>query len=559
MDSPAVSKSHELPLSLEGSDCQLSNNGTGDLEKTVGSTPAEPVEEIRKIKGFKWFLFIVSTLTSIFVYALDNTIVANIVPAIVRTFHNTDDLPWLSVGFMIGGMAIVLPLGRLYALYDTKWVYIISTVIFMAASALCGAAPTMDAEIIGRVFAGAGGNGMYFGLLALISINTTSRERPQYLSLTGLVWGLGTVLGPAVGGGFELYNWRWAFYINLLFGAILLPIYLFTIPSSAPLPGVSIRKKLAMFDWLGAILSISGFVALVMSINFGGTLYAWNSGQIIALFVISGTLWILFAVQQSLNFLTTKESRMLPVHLCVQKEPILLFISCAAVGAVAYISVYYIPIYFQFTRGDTAIQSAVRLLPLIFLLITFMILSGAFMSRIGYYKPCYIIGSLLALVASILMATIVGINSSPGLIYGLEALLGIGAGIYTQAAFAIIQAVVDPADASNGITLMLIAQLGGMTLGLSISGAIFVNTAKANLLNLLPNLTQSQTQQILSGTSSNALQMLPLEIRTQALSIIVSAWQKTFICAYVGAAASFVCSIFLSHKRANVTAQPAGH
>lgn len=85
---------------------------------------------------------------------------------------------------MIGGMAVVLPLGRLYVLYDTKWVYIISTVIFMAASALCGAAPTMDAEIIGRVFAGAGGNGMYFGLLALISINTTSREWPQYLSLT---------------------------------------------------------------------------------------------------------------------------------------------------------------------------------------------------------------------------------------------------------------------------------------------------------------------------------------------------------------------------------------
>lgn len=53
MDSSAESKSHELPASLEDSDCQLSNNGTGDLEKTVGSPPAEPVEETRKIKGFK--------------------------------------------------------------------------------------------------------------------------------------------------------------------------------------------------------------------------------------------------------------------------------------------------------------------------------------------------------------------------------------------------------------------------------------------------------------------------------------------------------------------------
>jgi MFS family permease len=85
---------------------------------------------------------------------------------------------------MIGGLALILPLGRLYAMYDTKWVYIISTVVFLAASALCGAAPNMTAEIVGRAFAGAGGNGMYFGMLALMSINTTTEERPFYLSLT---------------------------------------------------------------------------------------------------------------------------------------------------------------------------------------------------------------------------------------------------------------------------------------------------------------------------------------------------------------------------------------
>ena len=54
----------------------------------------------------------------------------------------------------------------------------------MAASALCGAAPNMNAEIVGRVLAGAGGNGMYYGLLQLLSIHTTSKERPAYLSLT---------------------------------------------------------------------------------------------------------------------------------------------------------------------------------------------------------------------------------------------------------------------------------------------------------------------------------------------------------------------------------------
>jgi MFS family permease len=84
---------------------------------------------------------------------------------------------------MIGGVSMVMPVGKLYGLYDAKWLYIASCVIFLAASALCAAAPTMNAMIIGRVFAGAGGNGMYLGVLTLLSVNTNDRERPTYLSL----------------------------------------------------------------------------------------------------------------------------------------------------------------------------------------------------------------------------------------------------------------------------------------------------------------------------------------------------------------------------------------
>jgi MFS family permease len=85
---------------------------------------------------------------------------------------------------MIGGLAVILPMAKLYATYNPKWVYIVSFVIFLAASALCGAAPTIEAEIGGRAIAGAGGNGIYYGLLALLSMHTTAKERPQYLSYT---------------------------------------------------------------------------------------------------------------------------------------------------------------------------------------------------------------------------------------------------------------------------------------------------------------------------------------------------------------------------------------
>lgn len=135
-----------------------------------------------------------------FMYSLDGTIVADLIPSIVNEFDSVPLLPWLSVGFMVGSIVTVLPLGKLFSKYNAKWLYVISVVLFLTSSALCGAAPTMSAMIVGRVFLGMSGNGIYFGIMTLLSVYTDDKERPMYLSLVGLVWGVGTVLGPVVGG-----------------------------------------------------------------------------------------------------------------------------------------------------------------------------------------------------------------------------------------------------------------------------------------------------------------------------------------------------------------------
>lgn len=64
-----------------------------------------------------------------------------------------------------------------------------------------------------------------------------------------------------------------------------------------------------------------------------------------------------------------------------------------------------------------------------------------------------------------------------------------------------------------------------MTLGLSITGAIFVNVAQNHLYQLLPKLPREQVSRIVSGTSSKLLAKLPMHIREQALDIIVLAWR----------------------------------
>lgn len=77
----------------------------------------------------------------------------------------------------------MLPFGKLYGLFDAKLLYIASAILFNAGSALCGAAPNISALIVGRVLAGLGGNGMYIGVLTLISVNTSDTERPGYIGM----------------------------------------------------------------------------------------------------------------------------------------------------------------------------------------------------------------------------------------------------------------------------------------------------------------------------------------------------------------------------------------
>lgn len=94
---------------------------------------------------------------------LDTTIAADVQGPILEVFGDVEKLSWVGIGFPMGSVSIVLLVGALYALFDVKWNFIVSIVLFEAGSALCGAAPNMNALIVGRVVAGIGGAGMYLG------------------------------------------------------------------------------------------------------------------------------------------------------------------------------------------------------------------------------------------------------------------------------------------------------------------------------------------------------------------------------------------------------------
>ncbi|ORY69603.1 major facilitator superfamily transporter [Pseudomassariella vexata] len=534
----------EIPREIKMSPHSASNEEKSDgPEEVVVQTPR------RQIRGFAWFLVIGSIFSSMFIYALDNTITADLVPAIAIDFGSVSLLPWLSVGFQVGAYVALLPVGKLYAKFNAKWVYIINVVFFLAASALCGAAPNMTAMIIGRVFLGVSGSAIYCGILYLITVLCEERERGLYVSLAGLVWGVGTVLGPVVGGAFEKVSWRWAFYINIIIGIVFLPVCLFLLPPFDPLPLALWKKRAEKFDFLGTILFVAFSICLVMAINFGGVLYPWRSGSIIALFVVGGLLFIVFVVQQRYSWLTTRSERLYPAQILRIREADLLALSAICSNTAIFVPIFYIPVYFQFTRNDSAIEAAVRLLPLIVVVSVALVAQGYFMVRLGYYWPWYTVGAALGLVGNVLLY-LGDFDTSEGYIYGAEVLVGLGLGIFNQAGYTAIYKAVPSSEAGNALPFMMVAQYSGVTMGLSVAGAVFINDAMNGLRSILPTFPDTELTALISGTSNSAINAVPEELRGAVITAIVESLRKVFIPAFFGSAVCLVISGFLSKKRA---------
>lgn len=126
-------------------------------------SPVDTNEPKRQIIGFRWFLICIAIFSANVLYGLDTTIAADIQAFVSDTFNNVTQLGWLGVGFTLGSTVAILPLGKAYGIFDAKWIFVGCLTMFAAASALCGGAPNMNAVIVGRVWAGAGGAGMYLG------------------------------------------------------------------------------------------------------------------------------------------------------------------------------------------------------------------------------------------------------------------------------------------------------------------------------------------------------------------------------------------------------------
>ncbi|HKE65338.1 MAG TPA: MFS transporter, partial [Micromonosporaceae bacterium] len=220
---------------------------------------------------------------------LDNFIVGTAMPTIVRDLGGLSHLSWVVTAYVLGTTVSTPLWGKIGDMYGRKNVFVTSIVIFLAGSALSGAAQTMTQLIGFRALQGLGAGGLVVGAMAIIGDLVPPRERGRYQGIMSAVMAVAMVAGPLVGGYItDNLNWRWAFYVNLPLGVIALVL----ISAQLHLPKLRTPHRI---DWAGAGLLAIGITALVLITTWGGNQYAWGSTMILGLVAVAVVSLAVFA------------------------------------------------------------------------------------------------------------------------------------------------------------------------------------------------------------------------------------------------------------------------
>ncbi|KAB5530401.1 major facilitator superfamily domain-containing protein [Coniochaeta sp. 2T2.1] len=553
-------KTHgEKPSLVTSAEVRARGEKPGDVE-ALGSDTVAPAGPRAHMSTLKWILTLISIYISSLLYGLDTTIVADVQGTILERFGEPEKLAWIGAGFPLGSIAVVLAIGKLYGTFDMKWLYFISLLTFETGSAICGAAPTMNASvlIVGRVIAGAGGSGFYVGALNIVTTLTDERERPMYIASMAMVWGTGLILGPVVGGALSQSSatWRWSFYLNLVIFGVFSPIYVFILPSLELQPGKRLSEKLRQIDWIGSLLNAAIWATWVVAITFGGATWAWSDGRTIATFVVCGVLIIVFGLQQRFKIGTTHESRIFPAGFLLSKDLLLQHIVTSCTAVAVFVPMYYIPLFFQFTRNDGPLDAAVRLLPFVIFLIFFSLVNGGAMPQFGYYQPWFIVSSILIIIGGALMFTVHS-DTSNARVYGYSILIGTGAGLSFSASYSVapIKVASDPRFGirmiADGIGFINMAQIGSIVHALAISGTVFQNLAFDKLKSALAGFAFSDAElhAAISGTRSQLISGASEEVRALAVGAIIEAMDRVYVLVIVAGALCLVCSVLMKWEK----------
>ncbi len=459
-------------------------------------------------------IIMISVMASMFLVALDQTIIATALGKIVEDFNAFDSLSWIVTAYLLTTTITVPIAGKLSDLFGRRLILLIGVAIFAVGSLLSGMSSDVTQLIFARAFQGIGGGIITANAFTIIGDLFAARERGKWQGMIGAVFGLSSIIGPLLGGWLtDSHNifglttdWRWTFWINVPVGIAAFVIIAIFCP---PLK----HDRKPVVDYAGAGLLTIALATLVLAVDntesiFAGFLDATGMSLVnlrlimytVVVLATAGFVWVERRAKEPV----------LPPSFFKNRNYVLLISVATLFGAAFLGSILYLTQFNQQVFGATPTESGLMLLPMIGGLMFTAISSGQIISKTGRYKVFMQIGIVLA---TVMVAALSTLTPQSPYIYEAVIMVFLGAGLGVvmpilnlaiQNEFA--QRELGAATSSNQLFRSL-----GSTIGIAVFGAMLTAGLTTGLAGIqsqpyLAQLKQSPTaSKIGSFDDSNTL------------------------------------------------------
>jgi EmrB/QacA subfamily drug resistance transporter len=425
----------------------------------------------------RWAVLAV-VLCAVFMQLLDTTITMVALPSLQRDLDATyADIQLVLAVYSLSFACTLVTGGRLGDIYGRKKVFLIGMVGFTTASVLCGAAPDSTFLIASRLVQGLFSGLMFPQVLSVIQVTFTEKERPKALAFYGASIGLGTVLGPVLGGWLielDIFgtDWRAIFYVNLVIGVLALVFGSAKIQESS-------SPNARRLDPIGTLLLTTGLFMLILPLVIGRE-HDWPTWSLTLLAISPFVLVSFFAYEARLSR-SENASPLVPSVLFKERSFTLgLVISVVFFCATpAFFMILFL--YLQIGFGYSPVSAGAVLLCFAVMVAAGSGRSAAVVKRLG--NATLTLGSGMLAVSMIgIMLTLhyAGTGLKGWYLIPVLMFAGLGGGFYLAPSTGIILAGIRSREAGSASGMLSTAQQVGAATSVAVAGIIFFGLLGSN-------------------------------------------------------------------------------
>jgi EmrB/QacA subfamily drug resistance transporter len=429
---------------------------------------------------------IIGTMTGVMLTlllaALDQTIVGTAMPRIIAQLNGFERYAWVTTVYLLTSTAAVPIFGKLSDIYGRKWFYLGGAVLFVVASALCGAAGSipgvpgdgMTQLILFRGLQGVGGGIIMAITFTIIGDIFPPAVRGKYQGLLSAVWGMSSVFGPTLGGWItDSFSWRWIFYINLPVGILAITALMIAFPYFKP-EGVK-----RVIDFAGVATLLAALVPLLLALTWV-TNYGWAAPRVVGLLILAAVMIAAFILAES-----RAVEPLLPLSLFRDRVISLSTVSVFLTGMAMFGSILFIPLFMQTVIGVSATQSGSLLTPMMVIWSVGSISAGQLVARMGRYKMIVLVGMALMTVGLFLLARMTAATTRPTVVVFML-LIGMGMGLTMPIFTLIVQNAAPQRQIGAATATVQFFRQIGSTVGAAVFGSIMLTRYQSHFSGTVP-------------------------------------------------------------------------